>query len=162
MTMKSLTRASLETPRGADSLRLRWLMNEQQRLEIGRRLRELRDNSPETNRSIGDYVGVAERTVAEWASGRQGITYDNAKKVAGLFEVDLDWFWRGKERATSDGLLDALTEAQSSPVLAAVRELDRKLEALRVELLAELGQIQNAQEGQHKRPVSGGRKRGAK
>lgn len=106
--MKSIISPSLPSSRGPSTLRLRWLMNEQQRIEIGGRLRELRENSPETNRSIGDYVGVAERTVAEWASGRQGMSYDHALKVAELFEVEIDWLWRGREPGEKD-LMGALS-----------------------------------------------------
>lgn len=126
--MRNLTHTSLARPRGAGTVRLKWLMNEQQKLEIGARLRELRDNSPETNRSIGDHVGVAERTVAAWASGRQGLTYDHAQKVAELFDVDLDWFWRGKKReANGNDLLDSLKNAEGESQLDRIEAALAKL-----------------------------------
>ena len=142
--MRSLSPTSLATPRSADTLRLRWLVNEQQRLEIGARLRELRDNSPETNRSISDYVGVAERTVAGWASGKQGITYDHAQEVAKLFDVDLDWFWRGREKEEKPDLLDSLSQAtRSEPaeVLEAIDQLRKEVAAQGAELLAEIAAV---------------------
>lgn len=75
-------------------------MNQQQRTEIGERIRALRINSAETNRTIADYVGVSVDAVKGWLAGG-GISYDNAEKVAELFKVDVDWLWRG-DRATPD------------------------------------------------------------
>lgn len=106
-TMKHLPDTSLKRPRSAATFALRW-MEETQRRAIGKRLWDLRENGPETNRSIGDAVGVSERTVAEWVAGRQGITYDHAKAVSELFEVDLDWFWRGKPDSPAPDVLDLL------------------------------------------------------
>lgn len=124
--------ASLAASKNASSLRLRCLVNDLQKAEIGQRLRELRDNSPETNRSIADAVGVSERTVAEWISGRQGMTYDNAQKVAELFEADLDWFWRGKNKPHEGGsLMDAL-HGVSPDLKLVVERQDQILERLRV------------------------------
>lgn len=77
-------------------MRLRVLMEKQQRIEIGERLRALRESSPHTNRSIADEVGVGERAVANWISGSTGMTYKNAAKVARLFDVDVVWLWSGQ------------------------------------------------------------------
>lgn len=112
--------------------RVRELVNEQERLKISERLRELRDNSPETNRSIGDYVGVSERTVAAWMGGEQGITYQNAQKIAELFGCDFDWLWRGRQsEPPHGGLLDALggggIESRLMSLEAAVAENSRLL-----------------------------------
>jgi transcriptional regulator with XRE-family HTH domain len=141
--------ASLTAPRSAATLRLQALMDEQQRIEIGERLRELRDNSPETNRSVGDYVGVSERTVAEWSAGRQGMTYDHAQKVAELFGVDIDWLWRGREQGPTPDLIGQLhgdgpeieerlarIEGRQAELLVAVGEVQRALEGLRSQLAA--------------------------
>lgn len=101
MTQKRSS-ASLPASRSATTLRLRWLMTEQEKIEISERLRELKHNSAETNESIADAVGVKERSVAGWLSPTkpQAISYDNAKKVAALFNVSIDWLWRGKEDIT--------------------------------------------------------------
>jgi transcriptional regulator with XRE-family HTH domain len=100
-----LTRISLKEPLAPLTVRL--LMNKAQAAEIAERLRGLRDNSRETNRTIGDYCGVAERTVAGWASptNPMGLTYDHAEKVAELFGVDPSWFWRGEKEGKLDGSL---------------------------------------------------------
>jgi transcriptional regulator with XRE-family HTH domain len=151
--MKNLTAPSLPASRGTTSLRLRWLMDEQQRLEIGERLKDLRDNSPETNRSVGDAVGVSERTVAEWSAGRQGMTYEHAKKVAELFDVDIDWLWRGKGRGATPDLMGQLDGG--SVILNRVeqmcQEIGERLEALEAgqgaivaEILAALEQMPSA------------------
>lgn len=104
------------------SLRVRWLMEKQQKAEIGERIRDLRDNSAETNRSIADYCDVGERTVAAWIAG-DGIKYDNAKKVAELFEVDVDYIWRGKQKSETPDVLGAL-DGSSADVVALKRQLD--------------------------------------
>lgn len=63
-------------------------MDHQQKIEIGERIKALREASPHTNASIADHVGVGERSVANWMSGDTGIQWENAKKVAELFDVD--------------------------------------------------------------------------
>ena len=140
-TMKNLTRTSLSATRSATTLRLKFLMDEQQRIEIGARLKDLRANSPHTNRSVGDAVGVTERTVAEWAAGRQGMTYDNAKKVAELFDVDLDWLWRGDKGETPD-LMGTLSQNGSAADLKAdVDRLLSELDAARLEVLEAISEV---------------------
>ncbi len=102
MTVSFTKRAAAITFRHRD------LMNQQQKLEIGQRIKELRDNSPETNRSIADYCEVAERSVAHWIAG-DGITYDNAEKVAELFQTTIDYIWRGREKPETPDVMGLLT-----------------------------------------------------
>lgn len=125
---------------------LRQIMSEEQiKAEIGERIRELRENSPETNRSIADHVGVGERSVAAWIAGG-GITYAHAKKVAELFGVSVDYIWRGRELETPD-LLGALNGADESllETLGAMRsqyaEVLGELSALRTELRRVLSRL---------------------
>lgn len=99
----------LSGARSAATLRLHHLMEERQRIEIGQRIKDLRNGSPQTNRSIADFVGVGERAVANWIAGG-GIAWENAKRVADLFDVDAQWLWSGRgSREGGDGLrqLDA-------------------------------------------------------
>lgn len=100
LALKNLAISSLPVHEAGATVRRHWLMEEAQRFEIAARLRDLRNESVETNESIADYVGVKERTVAGWLSPTkpQGMTYEHAQKVAALFEVDIDWLWRGRER----------------------------------------------------------------
>lgn len=128
---------------------LRHLMDQQQAVEIGERIRSLRENSAETNRSISDYCDVGERSVAAWVAG-DGISYKNAKKVAELFEVDIDWLWRGREKPQGSPL-DALSGPASATDLAELRErLDRIEQALGL-LLAESGLDQVAPPSEQER-----------
>lgn len=109
-------------PRPKTQRVLRYLMDQQQAVEIGERVRELRENSAETNRSIADYTGVGERSVAAWVAG-DGISYKNAKKVAELFEVDIDWLWRGRERQGTPDLMEALSPGADSKLAEEVAQL---------------------------------------
>lgn len=88
--------------------RERLLMEVTQRIEIGERIRQLRNASPYTNRSIADYVGVGERAVAAWAGGETGMTWENAKKLAELFEVDVHWLWSGRAKPDAPDLVAQL------------------------------------------------------
>jgi transcriptional regulator with XRE-family HTH domain len=150
------------------TVRVRWLMEEQHRLEIGERIRELRENSAETNRSIADAVGVGERSVASWMAGG-GITYDNAQKVAEVFGVDVDYIWRGRtgaELETPD-VMGALSP--NAEVVGALRELERqqsqmakkldRLLAVQTELLAEVAKARTTQASQRKTRVPAERKK---
>lgn len=97
-------------------------MNQQQRTEIGERIRALRIDSAETNRTIADYVGVSVDAVKGWLAGG-GISYDNAEKVAELFKVDVDWLWRGdRPAATPDPFRDRYAEQ--------LDEINRKLDEI--------------------------------
>ncbi len=121
------------------SMRRQFLMDAQHKVEIGLRIKELRDNSPETNRSIADYVGVGERSVAHWMAGG-GITYENAEKVAELFNVTISYIWRGWEQPETPDLMGVLSEAPSTEALIAEIRENR---ALGVELLAEMAQLRS-------------------
>ena len=130
------------TPRPKTQKVLRHLMEQQQALEIGERIRQLREDSAETNRSIADYCDVGERSVAAWVAG-EGIAYKNAKKVAELFEVSIDWIWRGREPRKEGSPLDALSEPASTADLAEqVRETNSELAEVRGELSAVRTELQ--------------------
>lgn len=68
------------------------------------RIRALKKGRPDlTWRRIADYVGVTERSATDWQT-KGGMEYANAEKLAELFEVDVDYIWRGpseSERAPS-------------------------------------------------------------
>lgn len=99
LMLKSNGTASLSGSRSANTVRLRWLMTEQRKLEIAARLRELYEESGETYLSIADALGVRERTVASWLSptSPEPISYKSAKKFAEHFNRSIDWLWRGEE-----------------------------------------------------------------
>lgn len=134
-TVSHFMSAPLRKPRSAPTLRLHQLMEEQQRIEIGRRIHKLREAGPQTNRSIADHVGVGERAVANWMSGTTGIEYDNCKKVAHLFEVDVQWLWSGVGKATATpDLMGALGGGGRSQLARIEAKLDAIMAALDVAL----------------------------
>ena len=124
---------------------LQHLMEKQQAVEIGERIRGLRSDSEETNRSIADYCGVGERTVAGWVAG-DGISYKNAKKVAELFQIDIDWLWRGREKPEGSPL-DALSAPVSDAHFDRLEKAVADVLANQIRILEELEQIRSAQEG---------------
>jgi transcriptional regulator with XRE-family HTH domain len=144
----------LSLKRSATTLRLHHLMEEQQRLEIGRRIKTLRDNGPQTNRSIAEFCDVGERSVANWVAGK-GIAWDNAKRVAELFDVEVQWVWTGEERAPTPDLLDALSPGRAEGQ-AEILERIAELAASVAELHLEVGTIRELLEAK-----SAARKRSA-
>jgi transcriptional regulator with XRE-family HTH domain len=121
-------------------------MEAKQRQEIGERLRGLRNHSPQTNRSIADYVGVGERSVGNWMAGDTGMTWDNARKVAELFDVSVHWLWDGEEReAETPDVLAQLNPNGSAGEMAQMRaEVERllsELDAARLEVLEAISEV---------------------
>lgn len=84
-------------PNSGSNRTLALLLDKQQKIEIGQRIKWLRDNSAETSRTIAGHCDVSVEAVRNWLAGK-GIAYDNAVKVADLFEIDVDWIWRGRGR----------------------------------------------------------------
>jgi hypothetical protein len=92
---KHFSHASLRTPGSARTVLLR-MAADQERAD---RIRALKAERPDlTWRRIADYVGVSERAASDWQK-KGGIEYDNAKKLAEVFEVDVDYIWRGPSEA---------------------------------------------------------------
>lgn len=118
------------------------VVEEAHRKAIGNRIRDLRNASPQTNRSIADYVGVGERAVAQWVAGG-GIAWENAKKVAELFGVDPQWIWTGRDEG------QALSG--DSDRLARIEEVLERMEARQVQALSIVGEIRQNQQGQRRR-----------
>lgn len=66
------------------------------------RIRALKQDRPDlTWRRIADHVGVSERAATDWQK-KGGIEYDNAKKLAAIFKVDVDYIWRGDPQQAPD------------------------------------------------------------
>jgi hypothetical protein len=84
---------------------------------------------------IADAIGVKERSAIEWQR-TGGITYDNCAKLAGLFEVDPEWLWSGRERP--DGTGDPFQAPKPTPDIAAELRAQR---ALQEALLAEMQEL---------------------
>jgi transcriptional regulator with XRE-family HTH domain len=143
--------AAFPTGRSATTLAL--LVDKSQKIEIGLRIKELRDNSAETGRTIADYCGVSVEAVRNWIAGK-GISYENAEKVAELFGRDVDYVWRGREKGKKAKPIGSpfevapTTEDLPDAVSAAVEALRIELVATRTQLLARIEKAQKAQEAQ--------------
>lgn len=112
-------------PNGGSVNTLRFLVDAQQKIEIGLRIKQLRDGSAETSRSIADYCEVSVEAVRNWIAGK-GIAYDNAKKVAKLFEVDEGWLWRG-ESPDVVGALTGGADAKLDEILVRLAAIEAAL-----------------------------------
>lgn len=155
--------ASLRTRGSIHTVRLQALMDAAQKAEIGERIKQLRNASRETanretNRSIADYCGVSVEAVRNWIAGK-GITYDNATKVAELFQVDRDWLWRGRKKGETPDLLDALSAPAGAAVPADLADrlewIEGALVALATERGLELDARPSEQDHQHPDESSG-------
>lgn len=137
------------------TLRLQVLMEQQKKAEIGERIRELREASRHTNRSIADELGVSERAVAKWMAGG-GIAWDNVVSLAKLFDVEENYIWSGDPRAETPDVMGALSptglgelEKHVHDLVVAVAEVHERMDralANQVEQLARLGEVRHAQE----------------
>lgn len=134
ITNKRLTPGSLRGREAAHTV-LRRMALEAERAE---RIAQLKASRPDlTWRQIGDTVGVSERSAIAWQR-TGGIDYGNAKKLAKLFGVAIEWLWSGMgeqpvatERPATDGddqldrierKLDAILKALEDAALAELRE----------------------------------------
>jgi hypothetical protein len=103
LTTRKFTRRSLSEPRSARTVLLR-MAEDQERAD---RLRALKDEYPSvTWRQLAEHVGVAERSVLNWAAGK-GMDYDHAVKAAEFFrglgaDIPDDYVWRGHRADTPD------------------------------------------------------------
>lgn len=96
------------------------------------RIRALKQERPDlTWRRIADHVGVTERSATDWQR-KGGMEYDNAKKLAELFEVDVDYIWRGAPQQAPDMFPPANPlEGELGDVLAEIKaQLARQTEVL--------------------------------
>ena len=155
---KHLHPASLRTSRGARSVLLR-MAADQERAD---RIRALKQERPDlTWRRIAEYVGVTERSATDWQK-KGGIDYDNAKKLAEIFEVDVDYVWRGtpeEDRAPSpfagqDALSDRLAaiedrlDRMEKLLVGGIDRLDG-LEGMMLEGLDKLERALNERAAEH-------------
>lgn len=109
--------ASLRQPGSARTVLLR-MAADQERAD---RIRALKLERPDlTWRRIADYVGVSERAASDWQK-KGGIEYDNAKKLAALFEVDVDYVWRGSPQQAPDLFPAPAIERELAAVLADIK-----------------------------------------
>jgi DNA-binding transcriptional regulator YiaG len=112
------------------------LLEQKQKLEIGERIKWLRDNSAEKSRTIARYCDVSDEAVRNWIAGK-GIMWENAEKVAAMFGLDVDWVWRGEgkppegypqeEKPPAPDLMTTLSAADSERIERIEEKLDELL-----------------------------------
>lgn len=121
----NLRPVSLRTSGGARTVLLR-MAADQERAD---RIRALKLGRPDlTWRRIAEHVGVTERSATDWGK-KGGMEYENAVKLAALFEVDVDYLWRGTAGPTPDPFetqLDRL-ERNQGEILARLTGLAQAL-----------------------------------
>ncbi len=161
----------LRSAEGAATVALRGLINDlgperateividqEQKIAIGERIRGLRNASPQTNRSIAEYAGIGERAVAQWMRGG-GISYENAEKVADLFEVEVQWLLSGREAGAGDGVSERLARIEG--VLEKIRATQVELRSGQARVLEAVDHQQRPQQDQRSRRKRGGSGRAA-
>lgn len=89
-------------------------------------------------------MGVTERSATDWQT-KGGISYENAKRLAKLFEVDVDYVWRGTENETPDPFAGA-----DGSVEERLAELADQLAADRQDREANIADVKALIEAQNK------------
>lgn len=127
----------------AEQIQAHLAMKDDQKRQIGGRIRDLRENSRYTNETLAQAAGVSARAVGKWIEGK-GISRDSAEKVAEIFDVDPDWLWSGRERGPAP---DPFASAQPSDVrLGRLEKAVGDVLSNQVQILEQLEQIRSAQE----------------
>ncbi len=130
ITRKNLTRASLRRREDPHTV-LRRMAIEAERAE---RIADLKERRPDlTWRQIGDAVGVAERSAIAWQR-TGGIDYNNAKKLAKVFGVTVEWLWSG---VGAQPVVEPEAEGQLDRIERKLDEVLKKLELAHLDELAE-------------------------
>jgi len=106
-------------------------MDEQRRLEIAGRIKELREQSPYTQPAIADRIGVTVRAYQKWEQ-TGGLTGEHLEELAKLHNVTPEFIWRGQERGPTPDLSVALN-GSTPGVLHLLTEINRKLDKLLAE-----------------------------
>jgi len=107
-------------PRTPRTLLLRMAQDE----ERAGRIRDLKQAHPGLRwQAIADHVGVTMRAAQSWQEKGE-ISYENAKKLAELFDVDVDFIMRGVQGPTQDPFpteVDINVESTLAGVLAEIK-----------------------------------------
>lgn len=128
--------SSWRSPRTVRTLRLlltqaeeqQELMDAQRKIEIGQRIKELREASPYPQPVIARAVGVSLRAYQKWEAGG-GISYDNAERLANFHGVEVDWILKGN--TTDAANLEGVSPADQPNILEQLlREVLSRLDEL--------------------------------
>ena len=132
------------------TLRLEMARDQAQLLEMGARIKELREAHGYTQQRVADHVGVTLRTYQFWQAGKSPPSRDSLEKLAELFCVTPTYITRGEtpklEMIDGDGE-DADIKQQLEAMTGLVRELVDQVRLLRGELT-----VRDAEERQRTGP----------
>lgn len=119
---------AFRSSRTARTFRLTQLMEEAERLAIGERIKQLREQSPYTQPAMADLMGLTLRGYQKLEE--KGTTiWDHAKTLAKIHDVDVQWIWTGREGGASADLADDIAE-----IKAWMERIEKVLETLGGEL----------------------------
>ncbi len=104
---------------GPISVRLQTLMEEAQKLEIGQRIKELREQSRFTQPELAELLGIGLRAYQKLEA--EGTTkWERAEELARIHGVDVYWLWHGRETTSPPAPLNG----------AQLERIERKLDQL--------------------------------
>lgn len=103
------------------------------KIRIGRRIRELRMESPYTQEAIAQEIGVSLRGY-QAMEGRGAVSFASLEKIAALHKKDLDYFYREDSPPALERAVELLEENQEL-----MREILRRLAAVAPPLTEEDG-----------------------
>jgi transcriptional regulator with XRE-family HTH domain len=127
-----------KSPRTPHTFRLQVLMEEAKRLAMAERIKELRERSPLNQPQVAERLGIGLRGYQKLEE-RGTTKWERAQELASIFDVEPMWIWEGEEQPSAPYPFASTTERLS----IAVEALEEKLEALRVELLAAVGEVRS-------------------
>lgn len=82
-------------------------MDEARKLEIGERIRRLREESPYKQQAVADKLGIGLRAYQKLEE--VGTTrWERCEELAEIFEVDPYWIWTGHEKGAAPDIMGTL------------------------------------------------------
>jgi len=94
-------------------------MDEAQKLEIGARIRQLRERSPYKQQAVADKLGIGLRAYQKLEE--VGTTrYERCEELADIFEVEPMWIWEGRERGSTPDLFAPFGGSEPSARLSQI------------------------------------------
>lgn len=113
----NLIRASSKLTRSPRTVLLR-MAADQERAD---RIRQIKQDNPGLKwRHIADHVGVELRSAQMWQE-TGAISYENAKKLAELVDVSVDWIMRGTPSSTPSPFPEPTLESELGNVLQEIK-----------------------------------------
>lgn len=127
------------------TLREQMLKDEQQRLAVASRIRELRGPVPQP--VIAEKVGVGLRGYQKWEQ-TGGISWENLQKLAKIHKVEADWILNGEGKGATPDLMGTVNGGGDTDLGALRQQLDR-IEQNQTDLAALLDAISAQVEAIH-------------